>query len=75
MMQKTVSKTVYGRMSPYPTVLVMVTTKYKLREYKVLKGTEQTLWLYLNEITVQCEGVRSQCVTFHFSVYIFRYTE
>ena len=49
MMQKTVSKTVYGRMSPYPTVLVMVTTKYKLREYKVLKGTEQTLWLYLKK--------------------------
>ena len=29
----------------------------------------------LNEIQVQCEGIRSQCVTFHFSVYIFRYTE
>ena len=29
----------------------------------------------LNEIEVQCEGVRYQCETFHFSVYIFRYTE
>ena len=26
-------------------------------------------------IEVQCEGVRSQCETFHFSVSIFRYTE
>ena len=32
---------------------------------------------YLKEfkIEVQCEGVRSQCVNFHISVYIFRYTE
>ena len=27
------------------------------------------------KIQVQCEGVSSQCETFHFSVYIFRYTE
>ena len=37
------------------------------------EGGESNLGKLLNEIQVQREGVRSQCETFHFSVYIFRY--